>query len=502
MAVAAAERQTPSVIDSYLETGAYLYVDDIPEAYVARQAVRLGAEALLEERRKARVQGGEAAAGLPLSVDALSTADQVLIAERVYGKKSQEYLECRKGLILDSQRLLGEWYRKKKAEYFKPVRHVRQANGEYFSHGMSTTKMTENGITPMPDDPEEEGRRVNEHVEDVTPTIVMSLGCVALDTKVRTISECKNKAIRDYASDVKHGRKHRGYDGQVPEIEKQFFRDFWVDADTADRFEEVVGLSGIYINPYVVRKTLERRSLEAAGLDKTALHSSQLLARDGLLDFVKDLDAVASEEWCTNIFMGEVVPKDFVKDYTAFKQEALQRQESLKDMAETVANFVLDLAANGFDRQKAPQHVEAFVKKLLLELGKKDFAVAEQMFDETTARGLQKVAYLEQQGRADEAFRLQQEVEKAAPGGGFCGAGCGIETVSASSPEGKRLAKLLGANSGYTLAKDKERKCKCGSKRIAYAYTSRKYIKACDDCGSREEKVSVVSTQSDYELAA
>jgi hypothetical protein len=471
----------------------YQFVDTFPEMADARQMEREAATDLLRSRQ-AHVDQGLEMVFLP--TDALSTADKVLEAATTYGEGSAEHTERYRGLVLDCQRLVGEWYRKKKSEYFPPVKHAYDADTEdFFSHGLSIRQMTENALCPLPDNPEEEARRINERVEETTTHVVRKLGGAMLQgAGIRTISECTDKAIADYAVDMREGNRHRGYGGYVPEIEKVMIRDIRLDPETNDRHEEQLGLPGIYITHEIIQIALKRMGVDADGMDKTELHGSQIIVHDDLMSFAALLDAVASEEWCTNVFMGEEVAPDFRKNYNTFREEALARQEALKDLAETTAQFVLDLARDGFDRAKAPGHVEDFVKKLLLTEAKRDMAVAEQMFDKQTAIGLQEVASLEQQGRYDEAFLKMQEVERAAPGGGFCGAGsCGLESLNASGKEGEELMKKLKAESTDTLVRDKERACRCGSKNIVYAYNKTKVNKYCESCGSFESKASKVA---------
>jgi hypothetical protein len=241
---------------------------------------------------------------------------------------------------------------------------------------------------------------------------------------------------------------------------------------------------------------LAERGIDATDMNKTALHGSQILANDDLIDFARHLDTIGTHEWSLNfvgqkLFMGEVVSIDHPSDYSAFRQEALQRQEELKGYAETVALFVLDLAEDNYDRRKAPAHVEEFVKDILMNLAKQDKTVAEQMFDEKTAERIQAVGILESQGHYAEAQQLWEETRAEAPGGGFCGAGsCGLEGVVAHSKEDQTLRKKMGADDTDTLVKDKERACRCGKKSIVYAYNKSKVIKFCESCGAHESKVS------------
>jgi hypothetical protein len=116
------------------------------------------------------------------------------------------------------------------------------------------------------------------------------------------------------------------------------------------------------------------------------------------------------------------------------------------------------------------------------------------MFDAKTASVLQEVAALERQGRFEEAFIRMQEVEKAAPGGGFCGAGgCGLESVRIQGESGQALLDRLKAEPGDKIVKDTERACRCGSRSIIYAYNMKRVNKLCVACWAFESKVSKVA---------
>lgn len=463
----------------------YISIDTIAEVAVARQEVRDQAWAMVRLREQQIARGQETL--VPLAIDALSTAKNVIEAD----KNSQEYEERFDGLILDCTRLVAEWYRKKRPEYFPQSRHFFDADtGDFYSHGLSIRQMTENALRPISNDPEEVARRVNERVENETPNILRKIGGFTLEQAgIRTISECTDKAIHDYQHDMAIDASHRGYSGYVPEIEKVMIRDMRFDEETGDRLEEQIGLPGIYINHYVIQETLRRRGIEAKNMDKTELHGTQLLVQDDLIDFVELLDQVAGEEWCTNIFMGEAVAGDHQKNYANIRTDAARRQEGLRDMAETVATFIIDLAECKVDPRNAPRMVEEFVKILLLKEAKKDTALAVQIFDEETAIGLERVAYLESIGSNQEAFELFVDIEKSAPGGGYCNGGsCGLESVNIFSQEGKDLREKLKAEYGDTIVKDKQRACKCGSKSIVYAYNKNKVNKYCESCHAFESK--------------
>lgn len=474
------------------EMAAYIAVDTIPELAEERARVRDEAWSLIKHREAIAVSGHEEQ--LPLALDALSTAQYVLTSRDMYGDRSLEHLDRLEGLRMDCRRLVAEWYRKKRPEYFPPSRHYYdEVTEDYFSHGLSLRQMTENALRPIARSAEETDRRVNERVEDETPRIIRKAGGIALHgVGIRTISECTDQALSEYEADQKNGNPHRGYDGYVPEIKKLMIRDMRLHPETGDRLQEQLGLPGIFIDEWVLREALERRTIAAKELSKTALHGMQLLVEDDLMDFVRQLDDIASENWRTNVFMGEEVPAGYEKNYETFRQEALDRQESLKDTADTVATFILDLAEDNFDKNKAPAHVEEFVKKLLLEMAKQDGAVAEQMFDKKTAAGLQEVRRLQVNNRHDEAFLLMQQVERQAPGGGFCSGGsCGLESVNMQSDEGRELFSKLKAKPGDLLVKDKERSCACSAKgSVVYAYNSNKVNKYCTSCEAFESKVT------------
>ena len=473
----------------------YQLIDDNPDAALLRQEVRSYASQLVQERVKQQQVGGEIA--LPLDVDALSTAEYVLETSEIYGLGSGQHKEAYKGLLQDCSRLVGEWYRKLRPEYFEPIRHVfDHESGDFFSHGLSIRQMTENALRPIDDDPEEVTRRINERVEDATPQIIRKLGGFALDkVGIRTISECSDKAIQDYQQDMANGRPHSGYRGYVPEIEKVMVRDIRFADDSDDRLEEQIGLPGTYITHDIIQRALLKHGVDARSMNKTELHSTQLMVEDSLMEFVQLLDAVASEEWCTPIFMGEAVSDDYQKDYANFRAEAKQRQVDLKDHVETVATFVLDLAADNVDKRQAPLLVEEFVKKILLNMAKVRPELANTMFDAKTAAGLQEVAYLESIGQHEAAFARMNEVESAAPGGGYCtGGSCGLENVNLLSEAGKTLAEKLKAKPGDSVVADKIRSCKCGKKgTIVYAYNSGKVNKYCQSCTGFESKTSKVA---------
>jgi|GEM_PF-2372887 len=473
------------------EASPYIFVDSIPELATGRRAEQDSAWALLRSRTENTSQACTEDISL-VPVEALSTAHSVHEAAALRGEGSPEHLERSEALLLDCKRLVAEWWRKLRPERFDVLRHTYHApSGDYYSHGQSVGQMTRNALQPMPDNPTEERRRVNERVEDATPALLHDLGTTALrGMRIRTIAECPDEVIAAYEADSRAG-KHSGYGGYVPEVAKLMVRDIWLDETSGDRFEEQIALPGEYLEHSVILRALARRGLNTEGMDKTDLQGAQFLASDDLMEFAASLDSVASEEWAVNVFMGEKVAKDFVKDYAAFWQESRIRQEGQRDIAQTVANFVWDLAGDKVDPHAAPKMVEEFVKMLLLDVGKKDFKAAEDMFSTKTAQGLQEVARLEAAGRWEDAFQMMNKVQEEAPGGGYCGAGsCGIQSINEKSAEGQDIKEKLDAKSGDKVVKDNERACqRCNRKgAVYYAYNPTKVNKLCTSCGATDSK--------------
>lgn len=477
-----------------METPTYVSVDTIPELAGERMARRQYAEELLGAR-EAQIQSGEQRE-VPLAVDALSSGRRVLETARQFGVDSPQYQEAREGLFLDSHRLISEWRRKNTDEYFPLIEHKRdEETGDYLAHGASVFGMTVAALVPV-NQREEEGRRVNEHVEEATAMKIGSLGAMALSevieqqpvklhslgglvlenaVRVRTVSECTDWAIR-----LLKENKKTGYGGYVPEIEKLMVRDMIIDPETGQRYEEQMGLPGTYLNHDIIQTALLRGGFDAGNLDKTDLHGTQLLANDDLIDFIELLDTVASEEWCVPIFKGEVVSDDHPRDYAVIRQEAIVRQEALKSHATMVTDFIITLCEEGTDPREAPEAVEQFVKHMLIAIAQENLPVTAEIFDEQTAIGLREVASLQANGRQGEALELLNLVIAAAPQDGYCGAGsCGLERAGVDSAES---IKKLGFDAKDTLLDKGGRKCRdCGKKNVV-VYDTKKKMKGCIDC--------------------
>ncbi len=458
----------------HLANPAYLPVDAIPELASARLIARRDAYEIVEQNRQHLRDGDFKAVSIP--VDALGTARRVTLNRHIYGEDSSQARESFEGLILDSERLLGEAARKNTYEYFRPTKQTRDTqSGDYLSHGQSISVMTEKGLTPVAE-AEELERRINEYVEEAT---YKAIGGMVIDESVtvRTISECTDWAIEAHRRNSKGG--HGGY---VPEIEKFMVRDVKFDPITHDRYEEQLGLSGIFINHEVITETLRRHNIQKENISKTEVHSTQMLADNDLVDFVAELDEVASEVHGLDIFLGEVLTEGQTKDYNHVRQEAEGRRQNLAPKPKKLAEFIMGLELENTDEWVALGLVEARVKEMLFDIAGEDYSAASIIFDQQTAAGLQEVAYLRSNGLMEEAQTLLADVKTQAPAPGYCGAGsCGLESINQNSNEAKKM-KELGLDSKDAL-RDTERHCRgCGKKEVVYDLKSNK--KACLACNA------------------
>ena len=415
---------------------------------------------------------------IPIPVDALGTAHQVVEIKENCGVDSPEYEEMYRGLVLDCEKLLAEAFRKNTWEHFGETEQIYDAQtSEYFAHGVSLTRAVTNGLTPIAEH-EEQARRSNEYIEEET---YRAIGHVGLkDISVQTISECTDWAIRDYKKDSKGS--HGGY---VPDIEKIMLRGVRFGG-YGSRYEEQLGLPGLYITHDVIVTAL--REIEAVSEDieltKTELHGKQFinLSNNSVVGLAKILDGKASEAWDKNIFMGEEVSTDHPKDYAHIAQEAELRRQQLAPKPRELADYLIVLEENGTDHWAAEGIVNAYLKKVLLEVARINPEQAELMFDKATADGFREVAKLQNSGQYREALKLLVQVEKNAPEVSFCGAGsCGLIGVNPHSAEAQK-AKELGLKGD--LLHDTDRACpSCHAKKVYYNMGG---SKACIGCGNNE----------------
>jgi hypothetical protein len=232
---------------------------------------------------------------------------------------------------------------------------------------------------------------------------------------------------------------------------------------------------------------------EGAELDRVGIHATQGIVRRAeirsVLDVQRMLDQIASEVHGIEVFMAEEVAPGTVKDYEKIHIESAQRRKEQEGFTRELVAYVEELYETDVDHAPATHMVEKFIQEKLLEITSKNPEQAEIVFNKETADGFREAQWLQEQGRYDEAQALLEDTKMKAPAAGSCGAGsCGLEGVDKNSAEGKELAKKLGAEGSDEIVKDKERKCKCGSKSIVYAYNKNKVNKLCQGCGVFESK--------------
>jgi hypothetical protein len=470
--------------------------DHIPALALYRDAVRTDSRQLLEDRRQLLQTDAEA---VPLPVDALGTARQVVAAEGESGRDSIRYGLTFRSLVLDFQRLLGEANRANTYEIFEESGQIYDPDiDDFVSYGVTVGSLTDNGISPHPQTEEEE-RRINERVEErgtYQPLGRMLLGSttvverVPTQVNVATVSQCADWAIRLYRAGNKGG-----FGGYVPNINKIMIRNVRFDSGSVSRYEEQIGISGEYITPEIVNLALTILDPELDGrMDKTTVHGTQMVteAAIGAIDYVEFLDLLASEFHGIEIFMGEPLPAGHTRDYQRVQLEAQSRRQELRKNAVWLARRAVELEKKGIPHHVANHIIEAEVKDIFLEICRQKPAKAREVFDEATAVGFEEVQQLQDQGLFHEAAARLQIVEASAPAAQFCGAdSCGLEVIAKEHEAA--VAKRLKAEHGDTILRDTIRQCTCGAKNsIVYAFNKVKVNKLCEGCGKFESKVSVV----------
>lgn len=265
----------------------------VPELQFARERASQEAASIMARNRELWQDG--AIESVPRPVDALGTVRQVVEAKRQYGAASPEYQKRFEGLMLDSERLLGEAYAKNTSEYFADAfQQFDQSSGTYFAHGLSIRSMVTNGLSPLVKS-EEQARRQNEFVEERTYEAIGStiarLGIHSIMRRlpednilqdkdsegtteatqftVMTISECTDEALESYALDPKGS--HGGY---APGINKFMVRGVSF-TERGDRYEEQVAVPGMHITHEVITAVLAQKGAiaESDNPSKTEIHA-------------------------------------------------------------------------------------------------------------------------------------------------------------------------------------------------------------------------------------
>ncbi|MGC1177223.1 MAG: hypothetical protein WA843_04085, partial [Candidatus Saccharimonadales bacterium] len=322
-------------------------VDAIPELHFTRRRAATKAKSILNNNQQL-VSDGKTE-NVPLPVDALGTAKKVIAVRKEFGEDSPEYRERFNGLLLDCERQAGEASRKLGYELFrKTEQQFDPKTGDYFADKESITVMLENGLSPFVS-AEEQVVRVGNFVEEDTYRTIGRIGTSKVvelcleqieqqhleseaqiakpQLEVRTIQPCTNEALEEYRRNPKGT-----FGGYVPEIDKFMLRSVCF-AESGDRFESQIALSGTYITPEVIRSVVvERGGLdEDETLSRAEWHGKEFidLSGEGEIRFVAALDTKASEVSGKPIFMGEVVEADHPKDYSVIEAEAETRRRKL-----------------------------------------------------------------------------------------------------------------------------------------------------------------------------
>ena len=491
-------------------TATFIDADKIPELnFIRRRAAQNAADILQQRRRQVIEHELEGPAIYP--IDALGTAKKVEAIASKHGADSPEHKRAQEGHLLDTERLLEEGIVNLTWGYFEEVPQYLDETGQnYLAHGMSTREMNLNALSPLAE-PEDRERRGHEYVEEEVyhaiprinnlPQKLGALGLTELVEKPGTVMVVKLSPCSQLAKDAYKRDQERiaqglpvsqnGYGGMAPQIDKFKIRMARFDATTGTRYLSEFALPGLYITDEVQQDVLARRANAKGDVPQTRMDmlSKEWLtsSEDEVFEFVQDLDEEASRRSGKPIYLGEVVSKDFDRNYDPeyIKAEARSRQKKLQEQATELNDFVLELQKNQTDSDLAGSLIQNKVKSMLLKVVEKDPDLAEHIFDKQTAVGFRKVAALKSAGLYQEAYRLQQDVEKNAPAVGYCGAGsCGLEDLKETAGEAV-VARKLGAKG--RLIKDRLRSCPgCKTKSIVYGLKKDKVSKVCTSCGNSE----------------
>lgn len=488
----------------------FIDVESIAELYFVRRRAAQNAASLLEQRRQRSFEDDALETEVLVPVDALGTAKKVDQIRKKYGQNSPEHQQAQAGLLLDCERLIEEAMVNLSWGYFEEIPQYLDETGQnYMSHGMSTRQMTTNALSHLAE-PEDQDRRVNEHVEEETnhaiPKIpkrllLEKIGAVGLsgevqERQVRTviISPCPQYAIDSYERDQQRKAKglkvsRNGYGGYSPQTKKLKIRSTRFDQH-GTRWQSEFSLPGIYITDEVIQDVLKQKGAlgKDEKLSKTQLQGKEWLtdSEEAVFEFVEQLDAEASRRSGKRIYLGEEVSESFVMNYDPdhIKAEARARQTKAEhQVVGELSDFVIGLHQQGVDSWVAGAIVEDKVRDMLLKVAKQDPDIAEKIFDRRTAEGFREVAVLESEGQYHAASLLQRRLEEEAPAVGFCGAGgCTIAEVQEKSSEA-RQARRLGVKG--RMLKDKLSSCPfCPRKGVIMGLKGGKVSLACTNCGS------------------
>lgn len=448
--------------------------DSVAGLRLVREAAKEEAAQVLQDRVDQLCEDPETLA-VPNPVDPLTTAARALEVKKKFGVDSPEYAEARASLVHDCKRLFAEAYRKRRWEHFAETKQTHNpVTGDYEFMGYSLTTMTRQGITPLAEKGEQVNRGI-EFVEEATGRAVRTLGHLAVgnlvvlrpgqaktaevqapEARMMTISECP-----DWAIDAYRRKSKGGWGGYAPEVEKMMLRGVRF-ANDGNRYQEQLGLPGMFITHDVVVEALQEMQLAKPGQEpsKEDVRAMQLMNLTGqdVFDVAKILDAIASRHSGKTIFLGEEVAADHPRDYASAREEAAARQERQQGDAENMADFLMDLEARGVDHWPAQGLVERKVHKMIFRGVKGDPEAAAAAFDDKTAERIAEAKRRREEGDEEGARKIEIQAEKEAPEPSFCGAGsCGIE--QASIQEAAEACSALGIEGDFEVLRDSERPC-------------------------------------------
>lgn len=464
-------------------SGLLVDADTVPELQQARIEGIQEARTILDNNRHLALQGLDS----PLPHDVVGEAEQLAAIARTKGKQSAEYADRHKGLKVSARTLVAEVTSTYRPRLFPRLTQQLNDRGKYEFHGSEVLNVTGNGLSALTGYLEEEQRSTNDHAKETVNHAIprlQKLGSLGLQGALHTIeiAECPDWVIQAYKAGDKGACA-----GYVPAIEKMMLQGMRFNED-GTREQEMLALPGTHITHDVILRVLEKLGgiNEGDQLSKTDVHGKQFIDIHelGVLGFAAKLDEVASEQSGKNIFLGEVVPDDYVKDYQQAVIEAMQQEEANQHLVAPLAQLLINLEANGTDKRANEAILEAHIDDALWIEALKNPDRAEEIFDKETADRLRKAAELEKQGLYQEANELRIIAEKEAPDTTYCsgaGSACGFETVAEGTPDAI-VARRIGLR-GRRLRKDKERSCKaCGDYGLVYDVDNGDA--ACVDCGS------------------
>lgn len=485
------------------ESLSWIDADSVPKLQEARLLGRLAAENIFDERMQ-QLRDGEFDS-VPEPVDPLTTASRALKARKEHGAGSEAYKKAYYSLVVDCERLWAEAMRKNTWEYFPEIEQTYdEQSGGYQFMGRPLLDMVRDGVTPVAEK-EEQHYRIGEYVEEITYGAVRRLGWTALSqqvpawysaaqkpgVRVITVSECANWAIEAY-----HRKSKAGFGGYVPEIKKHMIRGVRFDEETGNRFQEQIGLPGIYYTDEVIIEAMQclRMAVPGQQLTKAERRSKQAINLDGkgVIYVTKLLDDIASRHSGKNIFLGEVVPKGYPKNYDDIPAEAIARQKNITNESHALANFLMMLEEKGTDHSTATGLVERHVKKTLFGKIKHDPQQVADAFDDKTASTLQEAVQERAIGNEQKAQTLERKAWEDAPSVIFCGAGsCGLVEVDFSDPKTVAMMAKLNFEPGDSIVRTESPCVECSRKgrkgNVYIVYNeSNKVNKGCADCGATE----------------